>query len=191
MHPNAPRSSDPSDPSVWGRGRGSAGCPVAHHRAASPSDRSGGPDGVGRTDGGVRCAPAVGWVPRDLHRWTLACVGVLATALGVIGAILPGMPTTIFVIVAAWCFAKSCPVLEQKLLRNRLLGPSMEVIDGTRPFTRRARGTAIAMMSVSGGTSIALLHATDATPAWVLWTIFAALVVGAVMIVRFRPRGSG
>lgn len=128
------------------------------------------------------------WVPRDLRRWALAGVGVLATSLAVIGAILPGVPTTIFVIVAAWCFAKSCPVLEEKLLRNRLLGPSMEVIDGTRPFTPKARASAIAMMGAFGFGSIGVLHATDAAAPWVLWAILAAMAAGAVMIVRFRPR---
>lgn len=74
------------------------------------------------------------------------------------------------------------------MLRNKLLGPSMEIIDGTRPFTRKARITAMSMMFLFGFSSIAFLYFTGATPQYVLWIIFLALIVGAVSIIQFKPR---
>lgn len=44
-------------------------------------------------------------------------------ALGAIGAVLPLMPTTIFLIFAAWFFAKSSPRLEAWLLNHPQFGP--------------------------------------------------------------------
>ena len=48
--------------------------------------------------------------------------GILSVVLGVIGAILPIMPTVPFLILAAWCFGKSNPVWEQRLLAHPQFG---------------------------------------------------------------------
>jgi len=51
------------------------------------------------------------------------CLGFIMVALGIIGAVLPVMPTTIFLILAAWCFARSSPKLEARLLSHPQFGP--------------------------------------------------------------------
>ncbi|MFD1198157.1 YbaN family protein [Brucella gallinifaecis] len=51
------------------------------------------------------------------------CLGFLMVALGIIGAILPVMPTTIFIILAAWFFARSSPKFEARLLADPRFGP--------------------------------------------------------------------
>ena len=183
-------------PSPPQRGCGGEGSPVADRATSRCPIRQGGSPhrsaGLASATGAVSqvgpgTVSGAGWVPKDLRRWTLAAVGVFATTLAIVGAILPGMPTTIFVIIAAWCFTRSCPVLEEKLLRNRLLRPSMEIVDGTRPFTRRARVTAIATMVVFASTSVALLAWSDRLTAPTLGTIVALVAIGAVAISMYRP----
>jgi uncharacterized membrane protein YbaN (DUF454 family) len=129
------------------------------------------------------------WKPTDARRWALAGLGLLSAGLGTVGAFVPGLPTTVFVLIAAWAFTRSCPWLEDRILRNPILGPSMEVIDGTRPFTRRARFIAMGTMFLFGFSSIGMLYFT-ATPRFVLWIILAALGVGAFAIMRFQPRNA-
>lgn len=50
-------------------------------------------------------------------------LGFLMLLLGIIGAILPVMPTTIFIIMAAWFFGRSSPAFEARLLANPHFGP--------------------------------------------------------------------
>lgn len=58
-------------------------------------------------------------------RRVLFATGCLCVVLGVIGLILPMMPGTIFLIIAAWCFARSSPRFETWLLTHRYLGPTV------------------------------------------------------------------
>ena len=67
-----------------------------------------------------------------LQRWLFATLGVLCVGLGGIGVVVPGLPTTVFVLMASYFFTKSCPWLEERLLRNRVFAKSMEYVDGER-----------------------------------------------------------
>ena len=60
-------------------------------------------------------------------------MGWICVALGIIGALLPLMPTTIFLILAAGCFARSSPRLEAWLLDHPRVGPTL------RAWRRRDR----------------------------------------------------
>ncbi len=52
-------------------------------------------------------------------------LGGLMLALGIIGAFLPVMPTTIFLIIAAWCFGRASPRLEAWMLDHPQFGPPL------------------------------------------------------------------
>lgn len=58
-------------------------------------------------------------------RYVLIGCGCILTVVGAIGMVVPMMPGTIFLILAAWCFARSSPRFEAWLLHNRYLGPSV------------------------------------------------------------------
>lgn len=58
-----------------------------------------------------------------VRRALYLCLGFLMLALGIVGAVLPVMPTTIFIILAAWFFARSSPGLEARLMADPRFGP--------------------------------------------------------------------
>lgn len=59
---------------------------------------------------------------RSLLRPLVALVGFICVALGVVGAIVPLMPSTVFFICAAACFAYASPRLEAWLLSIKFIG---------------------------------------------------------------------
>jgi uncharacterized membrane protein YbaN (DUF454 family) len=52
-------------------------------------------------------------------------LGWVMVALGFIGVLLPVMPTTIFLIAAAWCFSRSSPRFEKWLIEHPVFGPTL------------------------------------------------------------------
>jgi len=135
--------------------------------------------------------PSKAWVPSP-RRWLLAAAGVLAVVLGGIGVFVPGLPTTIFLIVASYCFARSCPWLEERLLRVPLFAPYMRFIDEDRPMSTRARVVSIAATWISVLLSLAWLRASGRLSTALAVTIIGVAGIGTVAVLRFRraPRAA-
>jgi uncharacterized membrane protein YbaN (DUF454 family) len=111
-------------------------------------------------------------------RWLLAALGCVCVALGAIGAVVPGLPTTIFLIAAAWLFARSCPALERRLLESRL-GGSLRRFRETGAMTPRAKATAVGSMWLGIGFSMALTVRNG----WTLPLVLAGLgLIGSATI---------
>jgi uncharacterized membrane protein YbaN (DUF454 family) len=82
-------------------------------------------------------------------RLTLIIFGWLCVVLGVIGIFLPIMPTTPFILLAAWCFARSSERFHQWLLNNRFFGQMIKDWEAGKGIPRYVRNYAIAMLWVS------------------------------------------
>jgi len=85
--------------------------------------------------------------------------GFAALALGLAGIILPVLPTTPFVLLAAACFARSSVRFHDALLRQRTLGPIIHEWQTHRAIPRRAMRAAYLLMAASFGTSMLLIPA--------------------------------
>lgn len=118
-------------------------------------------------------------------RWVLACLGVTCVAIGAVGVVVPGLPTTIFLIIATWCFAKSCPWMEDKLVRNRFFAPVLAYVDRTAPIPLRTKVTAIAAMWSCVGLSIAIITWRESSPGWIAAIIAGAAFIGTLCIIRW------
>ena len=87
-------------------------------------------------------------------RWLLWAAGSLALGLGLLGVVLPGLPTTPFVLLAAACYAKASPRLHAWLLNHRLLGPMLRDWEQHRSLTRRTKTVAVVSMTLMVSLSI-------------------------------------
>ena len=76
---------------------------------------------------------------RRLSRGLWLALGLGSTALGLIGAVVPLMPTTIFLIIAAYCFSRSSERLEAWLLGHRHFGPTLIAWRRDGAIGRRAK----------------------------------------------------
>ena len=83
---------------------------------------------------------------------------VLCLVLAVIGVIVPGMPTTVFVLLAAWAAARSSPRLAAWLENHRLFGPLiLDWRNGGR-MRRRSKWHATIAMTVCAGVLLWTAH---------------------------------
>jgi len=81
--------------------------------------------------------------------WAVA--GLVCVAIGGVGIVVPGLPTTVFFIVAAWCFSKSSPRLEAWVLDLRGIGPMVRDHRAGLGMPRRAKWIASSCIVVFVG----------------------------------------
>ena len=101
--------------------------------------------------------------------------GFLALFLGILGAILPVLPTTPFVLLAAACFARGSEYFHRKLLENRIAGPIIREWTLYRSIPQRVKRWVYFLMTLSFGSSIWIVPE--------LWQKVMLVVIGSVLAV--------
>ena len=117
-----------------------------------------------------------------MRRKVYAGTGFLCVGLAVIGAFVPLMPTTIFLILAAGLFTKSSPRAHAWLLNNRLLGPYLRDYHDHRGMRPHVKAKAIAVLWAGLAFTLFLLH-----PALAVIAIIAATGLGVTAIILRVP----
>ena len=84
----------------------------------------------------------------------LLLLGFIFVGLGFIGIIVPGMPTTVFMILAAACFAKSSPKFEQWILDLPGIGRLVQDHRDGLGMPQKSKAIAITMMVLAVTLSI-------------------------------------
>ena len=98
----------------------------------------------------------------------------MAVGLGGVGVVVPGLPTTVFFIIAAWCFSKSSPRFEQWVLDLPRIGPMVRDHRDGLGMPRRAKAWAIGTMVAFAGSSALVVSHPAISPA-----ILALVAIGA------------
>ncbi len=109
-------------------------------------------------------------------------LGLLLVALGFIGAFLPVLPTTPFLILAAACFTRSSRRLETWLLDHRRFGPILRDWRQRGAIPRKAK-----LMSLAGTSGGFALFWLGSDPGPLLATAVAMLMLGGLAYVFTRP----
>lgn len=105
-------------------------------------------------------------------------VAVLAMGLGLLGVVLPVMPTVPFLIVAAWAASKGWPAFEIWLLEHRLFGPPIVQWRERGAVPRRAKWVSTLMMACSG----IGMQFFSAIPLWLRIAVPATMLAVAVWL---------
>lgn len=100
------------------------------------------------------------------------CFGSLMVAIGAVGVVLPGLPTTPFLIVAVWCFARSSQRFERYLLEHKVFGPPLMAWREKGAIPRRAKILSVTMMTASFPLFLLTVHPS----------LLAAGGMGAIML---------
>ena len=121
-------------------------------------------------------------VSAGLWRALLVICGTLCVALGVIGIFLPLMPTTVFLLMGAACYARSSDRFYQRLISNRWLGSYIQNSREGRGMTRRQKATTLAMLWVG-----ILATMIFTVTAWWLHLLLLAIALGVTLHVVKVP----
>ncbi|MGD2046031.1 MAG: YbaN family protein [Gemmatimonadota bacterium] len=115
-------------------------------------------------------------LPSPLRRAVYFTVGATSVVLGVIGIFVPLWPTTCFLLLAGWCFARSSQRAERWLHENRLFGKYLSDYRNNGIISPRVRMTSVTVLWLFIGVSAILLMSR-------LWAVaillFVALAVTA------------
>jgi uncharacterized membrane protein YbaN (DUF454 family) len=100
-------------------------------------------------------------------------LGFLSLGMAYVGVITPGIPYSIFVVFAAYCFAKGSPTMHAWLYNHKLFGPFLTNWNEKRVFPHKMKYFMLAMMS----SSLLIMWFTGVKPIGILSTgIFMMLV---------------
>lgn len=88
------------------------------------------------------------------RRWLYVSLGCVFLGLASVGAFLPGLPTTPFLILASYFLIRSSPRLHRRMLQSKTFGPLLRDWERHRGLTRRVKYIAIAACTLTIGLSI-------------------------------------
>ena len=81
-------------------------------------------------------------------------LGFLFLGLAALGVVLPVLPTTPFLLLSAWFFARSSERWHAWLLQSRLFGPMIRDWEERKCISRRTKAVAVLSMLLVGGASV-------------------------------------
>jgi hypothetical protein len=93
-----------------------------------------------------------------IKKYFLLTSGLFFVALAIMGAILPILPTTPFLILALACFTNSSPRYHQMLLNNRWFGGTLQQWQENHTINRTAKIKAMIIIVLTFSISIGILH---------------------------------
>lgn len=119
-----------------------------------------------------------------LVRYALIGLGTLLVVLGVIGAFLPVMPSTVFFLGAAACYARGSERFYRWLITNPQVGPTVREWQRYRSIPWRTKIFAIVLMSLTLGSSIVFF----VRPLWLQVSLAIFGVSLAIYLYRIPSR---
>jgi len=128
----------------------------------------------------MKPVPQVSRVARPFY----FALGIVCCGLGYIGYVTPGLPGTVFFIIALWAFKRSSPKLEDWILNRSVVGPILRDWERDRSMRPRTKVVAILFVWVSILSSCALIWSRGRSP----WLPPLLLVIALSLTVYIATR---
>ncbi len=112
-----------------------------------------------------------------------SAIGLGCVALGAVGIVVPGLPTTVFFIAAAACFSRSSRRLEAWVLGLPKIGPAVRDYRAGLGMPKSARVAAIGMIAVAVAISVVVIDRN-----WLRLVVLVAALVGVGAVLRVPTR---
>lgn len=121
---------------------------------------------------------------RCAMRYALMGFGFLNVGIGLVGVVVPGLPTTVFLLVAVWAFSRSSERFHVWLYNHPRFGPPIRAWHAHRAIPRRAKICAVSTMAVS--LTIIILFIAES---WVLPAAVGTCMALVACFILTRPDG--
>ena len=119
--------------------------------------------------------------PSKLTQRLFALLAYTSLGIGLLAIVVPGLPTTEFILLAAWAATRSSPRLSAWLENHRLFGPMLHNWRNGKVIPRRTKVGATASMLFCAGLMLVMLD-----HGWPVYLALAGMVLGNLWI-WFRP----
>ncbi|MFK5883091.1 MAG: YbaN family protein [Candidatus Izemoplasma sp.] len=108
-------------------------------------------------------------------------LGLLMLTIGAVGVVLPGLPTTIFLILAAYFFTHSSPKLYNWLMSNKTFGPIISNYTKYRGITSKDRRNAIITIWI-----VIIVSIIFAQNIWLIALLIAVAILHTIFLFRLN-----
>ena len=125
---------------------------------------------------------------RSRFRWAWLLLAYVSLGTGIIGIFVPGLPTTVFILLAAYAASRGSTRLHQRLLQDPRFGPMIRDWQTHRAVSRKAKWAATVTMLFCAGILLLLMFSTGSHRAWMVALPIACMaVVGLWLWLRPEP----
>jgi uncharacterized protein len=127
---------------------------------------------------------------RSRFRWAWWLLAYLSLGIGIVGLFVPGLPTTVFVLIAAYAASRGSDRLHRYLLQHPRFGPTIRHWQASGAVSRRAKWAASWAMLVCAGVLLAIMLSTGSHRWWMAALPIACMAtVAAWLWSRPEPPG--
>lgn len=112
-------------------------------------------------------------------KYLLIFTGLFFVGLGLVGIIVPGLPTTIFLIIAAACFAKSSPCMHAWLMSHPWFGSILTNWQNSRSIPKKGKFLALLSMLAAATYTCFIIDSI-----WLIGVILGVMSLPAIFVFR-------
>jgi uncharacterized membrane protein YbaN (DUF454 family) len=126
-------------------------------------------------------------MPAALKRYLLIALGTICLAIGIVGIFTPILPTTPFLLLAAFCYLRSSARFHRWLMNNRVFGGYIRSYTEGRGIPLKVKLFTIALLWTTIGISIWLVANTIVTAVLLVVAVGVTLHIAFIRAKKDRP----